>query len=137
MCTHHTTGNKMAPQHKRSTSINISFHIVYWDWPSSVSSIIICAMFAKIYGKSQRYISERPQKQLWRQDVNFFCRTNQSKLIKTQIRFGEAPMLQNSGRKKKVNAQIYGDYMSNHAICQHVLISRVVTQRKGSTALTN
>lgn len=45
----HTTGNKMHPQHRRSTRITKFFHATYSLAPSSLSSRIISATFARTW----------------------------------------------------------------------------------------
>ena len=64
-----TTGKRIDPQQSRSTRMNISFHIVYCDCPSSVSSIMIWAMFASIWGKTKfsfehKFVSNRSNRKL-------------------------------------------------------------------------
>ena len=41
-----TTGNRMAPQHKRSTKMKISPQVMCATWPASDSSVMIYATFA-------------------------------------------------------------------------------------------
>lgn len=45
----HTTGNRIAPQHTKSTSMNMSLEVSRRKLPTSLSSIIISATFANTY----------------------------------------------------------------------------------------
>lgn len=45
---YHTTGNRIAPQHIKSTKMKISAHVARLISPSSLSSMIISATFASI-----------------------------------------------------------------------------------------
>lgn len=55
------TGKRMAPQHKRSTSMKTCCHMAYSDCPSSLSSIMMQAMLSRIYNvraHSQTIVSQ-------------------------------------------------------------------------------
>lgn len=52
LLSYQTTGNRIEPQHIKSTKINICVHVVCVISPSSLSSIIISATFARIWGYS-------------------------------------------------------------------------------------
>lgn len=45
---YHTTGNRIAPQHIKSTKMKISVHVARLISPSSLSSMIISATLASI-----------------------------------------------------------------------------------------
>lgn len=51
----HTTGNRIAPQQTKSTSMNMSREVSRRKLPTSLSSIIISATFANTYEETSFY----------------------------------------------------------------------------------